>query len=90
MKEDENAVWVTIRKHLGSIEIHHQWQRSTAIDGISLTVAQRVREERKSADPAYRKETTLLRERGQETTSLANIENDGLGKYIERFSDTQR
>ena len=83
MREDENAVWVTISTS-EKISRYIIEKGSVAIDGISLTVAQEspVRFS-VSLIPHTGKETTLLEKRAGDTV---NIENDVLGKYIERFS----
>ena len=83
MKEDENAVWVTISTS-EKISRYIIEKGSVAIDGISLTVAQESPGRFSvSLIPHTGKEATLLEKRAGDTV---NIENDVLGKYIERFS----
>ena len=83
MKEDENAVWVTISTS-EKISRYIIEKGSVAIDGISLTVAQESPGRFSvSLIPPTGNETTLLEKRAGDAV---NIENDVLGKYIERFS----
>ncbi len=83
MEREDNAVWLTVST-VPTILKYIVEKGSIAIDGISLTVA------RVSADnfavsiiPHTATATTLLDKR---TGDTVNLENDIVGKYIERFS----
>lgn len=82
MKREENAVWITIsttNKILKYIII----KGSVAIDGISLTIAEVDDESfRISIIPHTGLITTLLE---KQSGDKLNIENDIVGKYIEKF-----
>ena len=82
METDDNAVWVTITA--GSEILKYIVEKgSITIDGISLTVA-RVDDKSfaVSVIPHTGHETTLLHKAAGHTV---NLENDVIGKYIERF-----
>lgn len=88
MRKEDNAVWIKVsatEKILGYIVE----KGSITIDGISLTVAKL--DEKSfavSVIPHTGNETTLLSKRAGD---IVNLENDIMGKYIERFltSDCQ-
>ena len=82
-EREENAVWVTIKTSPAILRYIIQ-KGSIAIDGISLTVA--VLEDdyfKVSIIPHTGEETTLLKNK---IGDHVNLENDLVGKYIERFS----
>ena len=82
IRKDDNAVWYTIaaQSHI----LHYIIDKgSIAIDGISLTVAAVSKEDFSvSIIPHTLQQTTLARRR---TGDLVNLENDMVGKYIEKF-----
>lgn len=82
MKREENAVWVEITTSYELLRYIVE-KGSIAIDGISLTVAA-------LTDSSF--SVSLIPHTGQETTLLSkkpgdpvNLENDIVGKYVERF-----
>lgn len=82
MKREENAVWVEITTPYELLRYIVE-KGSIAIDGISLTVAA-------LTDSSF--SVSLIPHTGQETTLLSkkpgdpvNLENDIVGKYVERF-----
>lgn len=86
-RREENAVWVTIEAAPEILRLIVE-KGSICIDGISLTVAS-VTEDAFSVSviPHTGEETTLL---SHEPGALVNLENDIVGKYVERllhFSD---
>jgi len=82
MRTDDNAVWVRIDTE-ASILRYIIEKGSIAIDGISLTVAA-LDESGFSVSiiPHTGSETTLLSKRPGD---LVNLENDQIGKYVERL-----
>lgn len=87
MERDDNAVWVTISASKDVLRYIVE-KGSVAIDGISLTVA-RVDEKSFSVSviPHTGMATTLLNKAAGDTV---NLENDIVGKYIERFACIQK
>lgn len=82
IKKDDNAVWYTI-KAPDKIMRYIVEKGSVAIDGISLTVARVSRENFSvSVIPHTLKETVIGTKK---TGSKVNLENDIVGKYVERF-----
>lgn len=82
MKREENAVWVTINAD-SSILKYIVEKGSICLDGISLTVAAVSDTNFKvSVIPHTGEETTLLKKKNG---AIINIENDVIGKYVERF-----
>ncbi|XCP84826.1 riboflavin synthase [Roseburia hominis] len=81
-RREENAVWVTIKTSGGILRLIVE-KGSICIDGISLTVAG-VGEDtfQVSVIPHTGEETTLL---GRRQGDLVNLENDIVGKYVERL-----
>ena len=82
MEKEENAVWVTVTAEKKILRYIIE-KGSIAIDGISLTVA-------KIDDTSF--SVSLIPHTGKQTTLLTkkvgdgvNLENDSVGKYIERF-----
>lgn len=82
MHREENAVWVTISAKPSIMKFIVE-KGSVCLDGISLTVAKvGTTDFSVSVIPHTGEETTLLRKK---TGSLINIENDVVGKYVERL-----
>lgn len=82
IRRDDNAIWYTIS---ASAEIMRYIveKGSVAIDGISLTVAAAGREDFSvSVIPHTAQETTLAEKK---IGDAVNLENDMVGKYIEKF-----
>lgn len=81
-ERDDNAIWITVSAPSGIMRYIVE-KGSIAIDGISLTVA---RTEKSvfsvSVIPHTGKETSLL---GKKIGDTVNLENDIVGKYIDRF-----
>lgn len=82
IEEDDNAVWYTIAAAPGILRYVVE-KGSIAIDGISLTVA-RVSDASFSVSiiPHTRAQTNLVSKR---VGSTVNLENDIVGKYVERL-----
>ena len=82
MRREANAVWVTIQAPQSILRLIVE-KGSIAIDGISLTVADLGESFfRVSIIPHTGEETILLRKKKGDTV---NLENDIVGKYIERL-----
>lgn len=82
MHREENAVWVTISAEPSIMKFIVE-KGSVCLDGISLTVAKvRATDFSVSVIPHTGEETTLLRKK---VGSPINIENDVVGKYVERL-----
>ncbi|MDR1089294.1 MAG: riboflavin synthase [Coriobacteriales bacterium] len=82
IEQDDNAHWYTVEAD-GGILRYVVLKGSIALDGISLTVAQLTpRSFSVSIIPHTSEETTLSTKRVGDTV---NIENDVLGKYVERL-----
>lgn len=82
MKREENAVWIKIVTS-ESIMKYIIEKGSVAIDGISLTVAERGTDFFSvSVIPHTGSETTLL---GKREGDVVNLENDVIGKYVEQM-----
>ena len=86
-RREENAVWVTIATP-PELLYYIVEKGSICIDGISLTVA-KVDEDsfQVSVIPHTGEETTLLKRRPGDPV---NLENDVVGKYVEKFLSTPR
>lgn len=82
IQRDDNAVWYTIQA--GSNILRYIIEKgSVAIDGISLTVAAvTARDFSVSIIPHTAANTTLA---GKRSGDLVNLENDRIGKYVEKF-----
>lgn len=81
-RREENAVWVTIETSPAILKLIVE-KGSICIDGISLTVAGvGTAQFQVSVIPHTGEETTLLK---KVPGDLVNLENDILGKYIERL-----
>ncbi len=85
MKKEDNAVWVTIDADARILRYIIE-KGSIAIDGISLTVAY-VDDTcfKVSVIPHTARETTLL---SKTAGDLVNLENDVIGKYVEKLIHT--
>ena len=82
VEKDDNAVWYTIEAPPAVLRYIVE-KGSVAIDGISLTVAAVTqREFRVSVIPHTRAQTTLTK---KAAGSTVNIENDCIGKYVEKL-----
>lgn len=82
MKNEGNAVWVTIEAAADIISLIVE-KGSIAIDGISLTVAKVSDNDfQVSIIPHTGSETILL---GKKAGELVNLENDIIGKYVEKL-----
>lgn len=82
IKKDNNAIWYTIKTDKKIMQYIIE-KGSIAIDGISLTVAKVERDcFMVSIIPHTLKETVLFEKR---IGSMVNLENDMVGKYIEKF-----
>ncbi len=82
IEKEDNAVWYTI-KAPEKLMRYIVEKGSIAIDGISLTVAKTSRVEFSvSVIPHTLKETALA---AKNVGQIVNLENDIVGKYIERF-----
>jgi riboflavin synthase len=82
MEKEDNAVWVCIEAAPEILKLVIE-KGSIAIDGISLTVAY-VDEEcfKVSIIPHTKSETTLL---DKKPGDKVNLENDVIGKYVEKL-----
>jgi riboflavin synthase len=82
IRRDDNAVWYRIGADRSILKYIIE-KGSVAVDGISLTVAE-VRTDSFSVSviPHTRAVTTLSE---KTTGSVVNIENDCIGKYVERL-----
>ncbi len=82
MKREDNAVWVCIKTSPDILKFIVE-KGSIAIDGISLTVAGLDNESfMVSVIPHTGSETTLLK---KSAGDIVNLENDIIGKYVERL-----
>lgn len=82
IERDDNAIWYTI-KAPGKLMRYIVEKGSIAIDGISLTVAKAGREEFSVSIIPHTIQETILDTK--KVGSTVNLENDIVGKYIERF-----
>ena len=82
MIQEENAVWVSIKTSQRILDLIVE-KGSVCIDGISLTVA-KVDDEgfQVSVIPHTGEETILLK---KASGDLVNLENDIIGKYVEKW-----
>ena len=82
IKKDDNAVWYTISAD-SSIMKYIIEKGSVAVDGISLTVAEVLKDSFSvSVIPHTAKETILSQKKPGDTV---NLENDLVGKYVEKL-----
>ena len=87
MRREENAVWVTIACTDKILDLIVE-KGSICIDGISLTVALVTKRNFSvSVIPHTGEETTLLKKKAGDPV---NLENDIVGKYIQKFVDIGR
>jgi riboflavin synthase len=87
IQKDDNAVWYTIKAAPGILRYIVE-KGSVSIDGISLTVAAVERDcFRVSIIPHTASITTLSNRRVGDTV---NLENDCIGKYVERLMGIQQ
>ena len=85
--KEENAIWVTIKAPEEILDLIVE-KGSICIDGISLTVATvSDRDFQVSIIPHTAKETTLIHKK---VGSLVNLENDIVGKYIEKLMENKQ
>lgn len=82
IKKDGNAVWYKISADENIIKYTVE-KGSIAIDGISLTVAKVERDNFSVSIIPHTSEETILSEKKLGDT--VNLENDIIGKYVERF-----
>jgi riboflavin synthase len=86
VRREDNAVWVQISTKPQILRYIIE-KGSIAIDGISLTVAALEKDSfAVSVIPHTGQETTLLEKK---TGDVVNLENDLVGKYIERLLNTE-
>ena len=86
-QKEENAVWVTVEAKPEIMRLIVE-KGSVCIDGISLTVAAVGKEWfQVSVIPHTGEETTLL---GRKPGELVNLENDIVGKYVEKLMGLAR
>lgn len=82
IRQDNNAIWYQITAHNKILSLIVE-KGSIAIDGISLTVAKVSKTSFSvSVIPHTLEQTTL---KSKKVNDLVNLENDILGKYIEKF-----
>ncbi len=85
IRKDDIAIWYTIKTN-SKIMRYIIEKGSIAVDGISLTIAKVTPDSFSvSIIPHTAKETTLSE---KNSGSLVNLENDIVGKYIEKFSQS--
>lgn len=82
IQKDDNAVWYTISTKQEILRYIIE-KGSIAIDGISLTVAKVAKESFSVSIIPHTLQQTTLAERKK--GDIVNLENDMVGKYIERF-----
>ncbi|SEV92897.1 riboflavin synthase [[Clostridium] fimetarium] len=82
IKKDDNAIWYTIETPQKVIKYIVQ-KGSIAIDGISLTIANVNISSFSVSIIPHTAKATILSTRG--IGDIVNLENDMVGKYIERF-----
>jgi riboflavin synthase len=87
IKKDDIAVWYTIKTNSKIMQYIIE-KGSIAIDGISLTIAQITHDSFSvSVIPHTTKETTLSE---KNIGCLVNLENDIIGKYVQKFSQDNK
>ncbi|MBD5543555.1 MAG: riboflavin synthase [Lachnospiraceae bacterium] len=82
IKKDDNAVWYSINASEKLMRYIVE-KGSIAIDGISLTVARVTKNSFSVSIIPHTIKATILSTKG--TGDIVNLENDIVGKYIERF-----
>lgn len=86
IQKDDNAVWYRIKAEEKILRYIVE-KGSVAIDGISLTVAKLDRESFSVSIIPHTSQNTIL---SQKTVGdLVNLENDVIGKYVERLMGIQ-
>ncbi|MCI6165576.1 MAG: riboflavin synthase [Lachnospira sp.] len=85
VKKDDNAVWYTIKADENIMRYIIE-KGSVAIDGISLTVADTGRDYFKVSVIPHTRQLTILSDK--RAGDIVNIENDCVGKYIEKFMNS--
>ncbi|HCB99841.1 MAG TPA: riboflavin synthase [Ruminococcaceae bacterium] len=87
MRREKNAIWIKMKAPDAILQLTVE-KGSIAIDGISLTVA--VVDEQSfqvSIIPHTGQQTTLLEKKEGD---LVNLENDPIGKYVQKFYFAER
>ncbi|MBD5464556.1 MAG: riboflavin synthase [Lachnospiraceae bacterium] len=82
IKKDDNAIWYSI-KTSEKLMRYIVEKGSIAIDGISLTVARVTKDAFSVSIIPHTRKATILGTKS--TGDIVNLENDVVGKYIERF-----
>ena len=82
IQRDDIAVWYSIKASPEILKYIIE-KGSVAIDGISLTVAKVFEDSFKVSIIPHTLKNTILNEKKQ--GSIVNIENDVIGKYVEKF-----
>ncbi|MDD4799302.1 MAG: riboflavin synthase, partial [Clostridia bacterium] len=85
IKKDDIAVWYTIKAE-AKIMRYIIEKGSVALDGISLTVAKADRDSFLVSVIPHTAKQTIFAEKN--IGSVVNIENDIIGKYIEKFTQS--
>lgn len=86
IEQDENAIWYTIKTEAAILRYIVE-KGSVTIDGISLTVAKVGESSFSVSTIPHTNAVTTLRER--KTGDVVNLENDIIGKYVERLLRTE-
>jgi riboflavin synthase len=87
IKKDDIAIWYTIKAD-SKIMRYVIEKGSITIDGISLTVAKVERDNFSVSIIPHTADETILSEK--KIGSIVNLENDIVGKYIEKFMTTPK
>ncbi len=87
IQKDDNAVWYTINAPQ-SIMRYIVEKGSIAIDGISLTIAKVENDSFQVSIIPHTLKETILSDKG--VGDIVNLENDIVGKYIEKFVTLNR
>lgn len=82
IRRDDNAVWYTVEAPPAILRFIVE-KGSIAIDGISLTVADVDESSFRVSIIPHTQQVTALRDRG--VGSVVNLENDIIGKYVEKL-----
>lgn len=82
IQRDDIAVWYTVKVPPEILKYIIE-KGSVAIDGISLTVAKVLEDSFEVSIIPHTLKNTILSEKNQ--GSIVNIENDVIGKYVEKF-----
>ena len=84
VKRDQNAVWYQINTQREILNLIVE-KGSIAIDGISLTVARVSKTDFSVSIIPHTLEQTILK--NKQVGNLVNLENDILGKYVQKLID---